>query len=190
MSYPHRLLELLAADASRERLEQAARDAGLVDGASSPADAAQIRAATELARRVRTTLDQRRRRETELAALVETARDLAVLRDLDAVLVAIVRRARALLGTDTTYLTLADPDRGDTYMRVTDGSVSARFQRLRLPPGAASAGSSRSPARRTPPPTTCTTNASSTPPRSIPGCWRRAWWPSSAYHWRWVMGAR
>jgi DNA-binding PucR family transcriptional regulator len=94
----------------------------------------------ELARRVRATLDQQRRRETELAALVDTARDLAVLRDLDAVLVAIVRRARALLGTDTAYLTLVDDATGDTNMRVTDGSVSARFQRLRLPRGAGLGG--------------------------------------------------
>ena len=122
------LLELLATDASREQLEQAARQLGVSDD-----DA-------ELARRVRATLDQRRRRETELAALVDTARDLAVLRDLDAVLVAIVRRARALLGTDTAYLTLVDQDTGDTNMRVTDGSVSARFQRLRLPRGAGLGG--------------------------------------------------
>ncbi|HEY3262118.1 MAG TPA: helix-turn-helix domain-containing protein, partial [Pseudonocardiaceae bacterium] len=88
----------------------------------------------------RATLDQQRRRETELAALVDTARDLAVLRDLDAVLVAIVRRARTLLGTDTAYLTLVDDATGDTHMRVTDGSVSATFQRLRLPRGAGLGG--------------------------------------------------
>jgi DNA-binding PucR family transcriptional regulator len=134
VSYPHRLLELLAADASWEQLEQAARQVGV----SETDD--QVRKMAELAHRVRTTLDQQRRRETELAALVDTARDLAGLRDLDAVLVAIVRRARRLLGTDIAYLTLADPDRGDTYMRVTDGSVSARFQRLRLPMGAGLGG--------------------------------------------------
>jgi GAF domain-containing protein len=128
MAHPNRLLELLATDASREQLERAARQLGF-----SADDA-------ELARRVRATLDQQRRRETELAALVETARDLAVLRDLDAVLVAIVRRARTLLGTDTAYLTLVDDARGDTFMRVTDGSVSARFQGLRLPRGAGLGG--------------------------------------------------
>jgi GAF domain-containing protein len=128
MAHPNRLLELLATDASHEQLERAARQLGV-----SADDA-------ELARRVRATLDQQRRRETELAALVETARDLAVLRDLDAVLVAIVRRARTLLGTDTAYLTLVDDECGDTFMRVTDGSVSARFQRLRLPRGAGLGG--------------------------------------------------
>lgn len=80
------------------------------------------------------------RRERELAALYDTARDLAALRDLDVLLAAIVRRARTLLGTDVAYLTLRDPERGDTEMRVTDGSVSARFQGLRLPPGAGLGG--------------------------------------------------
>ena len=128
MSHPHRLLELLATEASREQLEQAARQLGVSDEEA------------ELAKRVRATLDERLRRETELAALVDTARDLAVLRDLDAVLVAIVRRARALLGTDTAYLTLMDDASGDTVMRVTDGSVSAKFQALRLPRGAGLGG--------------------------------------------------
>ncbi|MFE1861468.1 helix-turn-helix domain-containing protein [Streptomyces anandii] len=85
-----------------------------------------------LALRVRAELEGRRRREAELSALFETAHDLAGLRDLDSVLQAIVQRARSLLGTDVAYLTLNDPARGDTYMRVTEGSVAARFQQLRL----------------------------------------------------------
>ncbi|MGY1620322.1 helix-turn-helix domain-containing protein [Geodermatophilus sp. SYSU D00691] len=85
-----------------------------------------------LALRVREAFAARRRRESELAALFDTAGDLAALRSVDSVLTAIVRRARQLLGTDVAYLTLNDEGRGDTYMRVTDGSVSARFQALRL----------------------------------------------------------
>ncbi|MFC9853372.1 helix-turn-helix domain-containing protein [Streptomyces prasinus] len=88
--------------------------------------------ARRLALRVRSDLEGRRRREAELSALFETAHDLAGLRDLDAVLQAIVQRARSLLGTDVAYLSLNDPARGDTYMRVTEGSVAARFQQLRL----------------------------------------------------------
>ncbi|HEY3867079.1 MAG TPA: GAF domain-containing protein [Actinocrinis sp.] len=88
--------------------------------------------ARTLALRVRSTLREQKRRENELTALFETASDLAGLRDLDAVLRAIVVRARKLLGTDVAYLTLIDPDAHDTYMRVTDGSISARFQRVRL----------------------------------------------------------
>ncbi|GAA3744095.1 helix-turn-helix domain-containing protein [Salinactinospora qingdaonensis] len=98
---------------------------------------AQLEEAKLLALRVRTVLSDRRRRESELSALFETANDLAGMRDLDQVLRAIVDRARTLLGTDVAYLTLRDTSvtDGDTAMRVTSGSVSARFQQLRLGPG-------------------------------------------------------
>ncbi len=97
-----------------------------------PTRIAALERAKLLALRVRSELEGRRRREAELSALFETAHDLAGLRDLDAVLQAIVQRARSLLGTDVAYLSLNDPARGDTYMRVTEGSVAARFQQLRL----------------------------------------------------------
>jgi GAF domain-containing protein len=93
-----------------------------------------------LALKVREAFAARRRRESELSALFDTANDLAALRGVDSVLTAIVRRARRLLGTDVSYLTLNDSAEGDTYMRVTDGSVSARFQALRLPLGAGLGG--------------------------------------------------
>lgn len=112
-----RLLRLLADGASAEEL-------GAV-GAGSPEAAAQ-------ALRVHRTLAQHRRREAQLTALFDTATDLAASRELDEVLQAIVRRARLLLGTDLAYLTLPDEEAGDTYMRVTDGSVSPLFQTLRL----------------------------------------------------------
>jgi hypothetical protein len=48
--------------------------------------------ARELALRVRAAFDSRRRREAELTALVDTARDLASLRDPSGVLEATVRR--------------------------------------------------------------------------------------------------
>jgi GAF domain-containing protein len=86
----------------------------------------------DLALRIREDFHRRRRREVELSALVETARDLASLSDPNGVLDAIVRRARTLLGTDLAYLTLFDAERGDTYMRATDGSISAEFQSVRL----------------------------------------------------------
>jgi sugar diacid utilization regulator len=99
---------------------------------AGPAALAALERAKQLALRVRAELEGRRRREAELSALFETAHDLAGLRDLDAVLRAIVQRARSLLGTEVAYLSLNDPAAGDTYMRVTEGSVSARFQQLRL----------------------------------------------------------
>lgn len=126
----HRLLELLAIGAATEELglpAAQARTRGAV-----PQEIADIEAATRLALRVHRTLHQHRRREAELAALFDTAGDLAALRDLDAVLQSIVHRARMLLGTDTAYLALPDEEAGDTYVRVTDGSVSPLFQSLRV----------------------------------------------------------
>ncbi|MFJ1608598.1 helix-turn-helix domain-containing protein [Streptomyces sp. NPDC088253] len=125
-----RLLELLAAGAPAEELGTVAAEARR-DGATAE-DLAEVEKAIEAALRVQSTLRQHRRREAELTALFDTAGDLAALRDLDAVLRSIVRRARMLLGTDTAYLTLPDEEAGDTFMRVTDGSVSGLFQNLRL----------------------------------------------------------
>ncbi|MFD7785453.1 helix-turn-helix domain-containing protein [Streptomyces nojiriensis] len=117
-------------------LDQGAPAEAFQDGAPSDAvsaeDAAVIADATRVALRIHRTLSQHRRREAELAALFDTAGDLARLREPDAVLRAIVHRAKLLLGTDVTYLSLNDEEAGDTYMRVTDGSVSAAFQRVRL----------------------------------------------------------
>ncbi|MFJ8542160.1 helix-turn-helix domain-containing protein [Streptomyces sp. NPDC093586] len=123
-------LELLARGASADAYEQPVL---LARAEGGPAERiASLERAKLLALRVRSELEGRRRREAELSALFETAHDLAGLRDLDAVLRAIVQRARSLLGTDVAYLSLNDPARGDTYMRVTEGSVAARFQQLRL----------------------------------------------------------
>lgn len=127
------LLRLLAEDASTAEIEEQAQHVAQADPHVGGT-------ARLLALRVRAVLDARRRRETELSALVDTARDLASLRDPAGVLDAIVRRARILLGTDVAYLTLHDPEVGDTYMRATDGSVSARFQTVRLPLGAGLGG--------------------------------------------------
>ncbi|MEU2657935.1 GAF domain-containing protein [Streptomyces sp. NPDC007325] len=125
-----RVLDLLAADAPAEAVAaQPARSRA--DGAG-PEDLSWIEETTQVALSVRRVLDQYRRREAELVALFDTAGDLARLRDLDAVLRAIVRRARTLLGSDVAYLTLNDPAARDTFMRVTEGSVSAAFQQLRL----------------------------------------------------------
>jgi sugar diacid utilization regulator len=138
MSSPITFLELLAREAAAVEFEGpllAARAAG-----APPEQLAELEQAKTLALRVRALLEHRRRREIELSGLYDTASDLAGLRDVDAVLRAIVRRARTLLGTDVAYMTLNDEERGDTYMRVTDGSISARFQRLRLPMGAGLGG--------------------------------------------------
>lgn len=131
-------LELLAREASAVEFEApvlAARAAG-----ASPRALRELEEVKAAALRVRALLERRARREAELSALFDTAGDLAALRDVDAVLEAIVRRARRLLDTDISYMTLHDDERGDTYMRVTDGSISERFRALRLPMGAGLGG--------------------------------------------------
>jgi GAF domain-containing protein len=119
------LLRLLADDAPGSELARAA-------GEDS--------AARDLALRIRAGMDASKKREAELSALVDVARELASARDPGSILDTIVHRARTLIGTDVAYLTLYDPARGDTYMRATDGSVSAAFQQLRLPLGAGLGG--------------------------------------------------
>ncbi|MFI7636580.1 helix-turn-helix domain-containing protein [Nonomuraea sp. NPDC049400] len=133
-----RFLELLAREASAVEFEGPiieARAAG-----ADPATIEELEQAKVEALRVRELLKRRARREAELSALYDTAGDLAALRDLDAVLEAIVHRARQLLATDVAYMTLHDPEQGDTYMRVTDGSISAKFRALRLAMGAGLGG--------------------------------------------------
>ncbi len=110
------LLRLLADGASADQLE-------LV-----PADPSVLELATRAARR----LESQRGREQAWRALVDTASDLARASETGDILAAIVTRARALLGTDVAYLTLYDPERGDTYMRATAGAVAATFRSLRL----------------------------------------------------------
>jgi GAF domain-containing protein len=84
---------------------------------------------------LRERLDRHRIREAELSALNDTANDLTRMRDLDTVLIAIVRRARLLLGADMTYLSLNDEREGASYMKVTDGALTPEFRQLRLPLG-------------------------------------------------------
>lgn len=123
-------LELLSRRAPAEAYDEPlarAREGGAPSGELAALESGKL-----LALRIRAELEGRRRREAELTALIETVHDLAGLRDLDDVLRAIVQRARSLLGTEVAYMSLTDHERGDTYMRVTEGSVSARFQQVRL----------------------------------------------------------
>jgi hypothetical protein len=131
-------LELLAREAAAVEFE-----APLIEARATGASAeviAELEDTKLVALRVRALLERRARREAELSALFDTAGDLAGLRDLDAVLEAIVRRARQLLHSDIAYMTLNDDERGDTFMRVTDGSTSAAFRRVRLAMGAGLGG--------------------------------------------------
>lgn len=128
-----RLLRLLREDAAQSEYD------ALLDRCPSE-DRPRLALLVDDALQVRARLEERRRREAELAALYETAGDLSSMRDLEAVLQAIVRRARSLLGTDVAYLMLNDAQRGDTYMRVTDGIRTDAFKQARLAMGAGLGG--------------------------------------------------
>jgi hypothetical protein len=69
----------------------------------------------------------------ELSVLYETARDLSALRDTDQVLQAIVQRARQLVGSDIAYLSAADEEADDFYVKTTEGVTSPEFVRIRVP---------------------------------------------------------
>lgn len=121
MADPTRVMELLLSGGTREELD------GALAGTPEPERL--------LVHRLREQMVAQRSREAELSALYETARDLTAIRDLDQILAAIVRRARQLLGADMTYLSLNDEEEGASYMKVTDGALTAEFRRLRLPLG-------------------------------------------------------
>ncbi|RZL85150.1 MAG: GAF domain-containing protein [Rhodococcus sp. (in: high G+C Gram-positive bacteria)] len=109
--------------AVREALEQVS---------AGPAETA---AFTERVRRHQAELTRLRRRERELGVLFSSARELAELRDIDALLGRLVSRAHEMMGTDVTYLSEFDPATRELNVRKTVGSVAPQFQHLRVPPG-------------------------------------------------------
>ena len=133
MEVTAKFLEMLLAGASREDLDLVVAEAEV--SGSTPEQLAALRQQHALALRIHEQTERQRSREAELSALFETARDLTAIRDLDAILAAIVRRARQLLHADMTYLSLNDEQEGASYMKVTDGALTPEFRELRLPLG-------------------------------------------------------
>ncbi|WP_422664580.1 helix-turn-helix domain-containing protein [Streptomyces sp.] len=72
-------------------------------------------------------------REAGLAALVDTARDIAAHADLDTLLKVLTRRARLLLGSDMAYVGIPEPETGTLCIRTADGHTSMLTVGLRLP---------------------------------------------------------
>lgn len=133
MEVTAKFLEMLQAGASRSDLDVVLAEAEV--SGSTPDRLEALREQHALALRIHEQMERQRSREAELSALYETARDLAAIRDLDAILAAIVRRARALLHADMAYLSLNDEREGASYMKVTDGALTPEFRTLRLPFG-------------------------------------------------------
>ncbi|WP_312795011.1 helix-turn-helix domain-containing protein [Tianweitania sp.] len=130
-SYYQRMLALLDGNAPLSSFEQLANAAKGTARDEAAADTMGSAMATAL--RLRENFELKRKREVELSALYETARDLSALRDTDQILQAIVRRARQLVGSDIAYLSAADDERGDFYVRVTEGVMSQDFGCIRVP---------------------------------------------------------
>lgn len=76
-----------------------------------------------------------RRRTGELAALYASARELAAMRDADAVLERLVDRAHELLAADVAYLSEFDETDATLRVRATRGAVTAALRGLVVPPG-------------------------------------------------------
>jgi GAF domain/PucR C-terminal helix-turn-helix domain/GGDEF-like domain len=133
MSRSSSFLDLLYAEAPREAYDEVLAEA---ERRGAPGDELDgLREQHRVALRLREQIARQRQREAEMSALYETAMDLTAIRDVDEILAAIVRRARQLLHADMTYLSLNDEDEGASYMRVTDGALTAEFRDLRLPLG-------------------------------------------------------
>ena len=80
-------------------------------------------------------LKQAELRERSLVAVLESARDLVAMRDLEQVLQGIVARARQLVGVHAAFLASYDAERAHFYVRATDGAVSVRRPTLTLDRG-------------------------------------------------------
>ena len=126
-------LDLLYDEAPRATFDEVV--AAATRSGATPAELAEVRRQYDLALRLRELIARQRAREAELSALYDTASDLTAIRDVDAILAAIVRRARQLLNADMTYLSLNDEGEGASYMKVTDGALTREFRTLRLPLG-------------------------------------------------------
>ncbi|MBF6287476.1 helix-turn-helix domain-containing protein [Nocardia cyriacigeorgica] len=92
-------------------------------------------AAATAARAIHRRLAERREREELLRVLHDTATDLTGIRDVEAVLAAIVRRTRLLTGSDMAYISLNDYRTRETYIRKSDGVITQAYRTIRMPIG-------------------------------------------------------
>lgn len=118
-----RVLRLAAEGAGEAAMETALREAGLSGAA--------VATAQELARRSRSASRSR----DLVRVLYDIATDLAAIRDVEAVLLAIVQRTRAITGADMAYLSLNDHASGETYIRKSDGVRTEEYRTIRMPLG-------------------------------------------------------
>lgn len=117
------VLRLIDENASDQALDDALTSAG-----TDPETA-------RLARRIALRARQAERSQGLVKILYDTATDLSSLRDVDAVLRAIVQRTRAITGSDMAYVSLNDHATGHTYIRESDGVRTDAYRHIRMPLG-------------------------------------------------------
>lgn len=111
------------------------------DGAAQPTlEAALVTAelpadARAILRRLSRLRRERDRHAELVSVLYETATDLAAINDVEATLLAIVQRTRAVTGADMAYLSLNDHEAGETYIRKWDGVRTDGYRNIRMPLG-------------------------------------------------------
>ncbi|WP_182604696.1 helix-turn-helix domain-containing protein [Streptomyces alkaliphilus] len=129
---PLTVLELLAREAPRSSFDDLMR--GARGRMLSEAGPARLERAVQLGLTVQAAAESGRRREAAMASLVDTARDMIVPDDPEALLGVITRRARRLLGLDMAFITLRKPESG-SYVHSSDGETTMLTVDLQIDEG-------------------------------------------------------
>jgi len=132
------LLKLLLEDADASRLSEPL--AALRSTGEDSPEVARLRQATIDALRLRANLDDYRSRTRDFNGLLEAVKNLPRIREVQHVLQDVVRGARELLQVDLTILLLIDESGTELRMRISDGTLSEMFRKVRLQLGEGVAG--------------------------------------------------
>lgn len=116
------LIRLLHADAPADDFAACLAEAEALDD-NQPGKAALVES-VRMAMAVRNRLELQQQREHGMLAVIESAQELSSRLELTAVLNAIVRRARNLLGSNLAWLSIHDAARGEFHVLVADGALS------------------------------------------------------------------
>jgi sugar diacid utilization regulator/GAF domain-containing protein len=128
MSTAFELIRLLHRGAPAEEFAQWRADAEAEAG--SGADASALVEAAHMAMAIRNRVELLEQRERGLLAVIESAQNLTSQLDLNALLGAIVARARNLLGADLAWLSAHDPVSGEFRVLVAEGALSQRISQM------------------------------------------------------------
>ncbi|MEV7677845.1 helix-turn-helix domain-containing protein [Streptomyces sp. NPDC088341] len=126
------ILELLADEAPTRSFEDLLREAR--ERSPDEVRLPDLERAVRIALDIRTRTEQRRRRQSALAALVDVLQDMTFQEALDGRLSVVTRHARRLLDFDMAYVSLRLPG-GGSYVHKSDGDTTALNVGLEMGPG-------------------------------------------------------